>query len=449
MNRQKLANMFLLAALFLLPWQTVWLYRIIALPEGATVYGNLGVYVTEILIVLAFLLRGRPMVAAPFQKIMRALYFFLAACFFSLAWSRVFSVSLGFVSHVMVAGMLFLLLVDMRTNILHMMHAFVLGLILPCLLGWFQFVYGSSPASTVLGLSEKHVLTAGIAVVATNTFRSVGAYGTFPHPNIFGGYLAFAIVLIGWLAHLRTPHPSQGGGRGVVALKMCLIVLFTSTLILTFSRGAWLALSIALVAILAQAFAYKKLIPHRAIPLISVGLLTLLLAVSMLHTHIFARFNPALHVEAISIEERASQYQTFFHVLPPLTKGRVGVGSAEWLVGVGPGAYVFELAALSKGQPAYAYQPIHNAFLLMLAELGIVGFVAFGYFVFEMLRLIFKHKKTTGGIFAVACILELLILAMIDHYPFSFWPGLALSTFILSISLRFANESHETLHPTT
>ncbi|MCX6715173.1 MAG: O-antigen ligase family protein [Candidatus Uhrbacteria bacterium] len=426
MTRQKIANGFLMAALFLLPWQTILLYRLIALPEGATVYGNLGVYVTEILIAIAFFVRGRPLANPVFLKIIRALFVFFAACFLSLTYSHTFAVSLGWLSHFVAGGMLFLLLLDDRTNIPQTVHVFLAGLILPCILGWMQYITGFSPALTVLGLAQKHVETSGVAVVATDAFRSLRAYGPFPHPNIFGGYLAVAILLKGWKG--RTGLKSLKGWRGWVQIAM--IALFTSTLILTFSRGAWLALTIGLVVFLGQALFYKKLVPHRAIPLLSIGLLTILLSIGMLQSHVLARFNPALHVEAISLEERASQYQTF----PSVFK-------IDPLFGVGPGAYVFALESLSKGEPAWSYQPIHNAFLLLIAELGVVAFLAFGYFLFEIGRLMAKYRKTTGGIFAATLLLELLVLSLFDHYLFSMWSGIALTTVVFAISLRLAIES--------
>jgi O-antigen ligase len=152
-----------------------------------------------------------------------------------------------------------------------------------------------------------------------------------------------------------------------------------------------------------------------------------------LHTSIFARFNPALRVEAISIEERASQYQTFPSVfaLNPLT-------------GVGPGAYVFALERISKGQPSWSYQPMHNVFLLILAELGTVGFGAFGYFLFEIGRVVFAYRKTTGGIFAVSFFMALLILGSFDHYLFSLWPGLALLVLVLALCMRIVERETKT-----
>ncbi len=213
-----------------------------------------------------------------------------------------------------------------------------------------------------------------------------------------------------------------------------MITLFTSTLILTFSRGAWLALTIGLVVFMGQALLYKKLVPHRALPLLSVGLITILLSIGIFHSHIFARFNPALHVEATSLHERTSQYKTIGGVL-----------AISPLTGVGPGAYTFALESLSPGQPPWTYQPMHNTFLLLLAELGILGLLAFSYFLFEILRIVFplltkKGGRSTASIFATTLLIELSTLALFDHYLLSLWPGIALVAIVFAISLRFASK---------
>lgn len=108
------------------------------------------------------------------------------------------------------------------------------------------------------------------------------------------------------------------------------------------------------------------------------------------------------------------------------------------LFGVGDGAYTFALEAMNQNQPAWSYQPIHNAILLLLAELGLVGLVAFGYWMFELIKVIWSHRTQMGGIFAVAILTELCFLATFDHYLFSLWAGLVLAAFSLAVCVRWA-----------
>jgi len=420
--RIKKTNLLFLLAIFLLPWQTQYIHHIIPMAEGVSEYGKLAFFVTELLIAVAFVFSRRSSEQPPkeLQRTVRGFYLFLATGFLSLTFAHFYVISLYTLGHLLIAGMLFVYLIDPKTRLDRVLIAYVLGLIVPCVLGWYQYLHGFSPASTLFGLAEKQVDTSGVAVVATQAFRSLRAYGSFPHPNIFGGYLAIAIVILGWLV-----RSAETKWRSWAYAP--LIVLFTSTLILTFSRSAWLALSVSLTVILVQAFWYKRLIPHRAIPFITLGFVTILLSTLILHTHVFARFDSSLHVEAISLEERASQYATFpsvFRLNP--------------LFGVGDGAYTFALEAMNQNQPAWSYQPIHNAILLLLAELGLVGLVAFGYWMFELIKVIWSHRTQMGGIFAVAILTELCFLATFDHYLFSLWAGLVLAAFSLAVCVRWA-----------
>ncbi len=438
----------------------IWIRNVIKLGEGETSFGTLGFYAVEFLIIAAFLIRGRPILPPGLHKVIRALFLFFAAIFLSLTFSRLYFLSVFTSFHLVVAGLLFVFLCDERTPIHRIVKTFIFGLILPCILGWFQHLNGFSAASTLLGLAEKHVETKGIAVVATDTFRSLRAYGSFPHPNIFGGYLAIGISLIflSSRACRLSPPPSQGGGRGVVVsdseisrlvpnplpltpyLSSLTLILLTSTLLLTFSRSAWLATIVGLIAILLM----TKSDPKEKTNLKSFVIFFASIAVMslFLHNHIAARFNPTLPVEATSITERTSQYQSFTNVfkINPLT-------------GTGSGTYVFALESTSKGNPSWSYQPIHNTFLLILAEIGILGFLSFSYLIFQIFVYIspsFTRRGSGGGrMLSMPSIflLQLLPIALLDHYLFSLWPGIILSAFVLAIIIRFSNENNEMLDP--
>ncbi len=440
MKRQNSANTLFLLVIFLLPWQTVFIYRILSLPEGITEYGRLVIYTTEFLMGLAFLLRGKPILSRDMLKIVQGLFLCMCVIFFSMTFSSFAVIAAGMILHLLVACLLFLFLCDERTKLDSVLKAFLLGLIAPCVLGWSQYLTGFSPAMKYLGLAEKHVDTAGVAVVATNTFRSLRAYGSFPHPNIFGGYLAVGILLLAWFAQ------SAKSIKQSIPF-VCLLVLFTSTFILTFSRSAWLALTIATLLIFA--FRYLKnhesrtislpspakgkydgvsrFIPRSTVPFLVCGLFTILLTVGILQSHVLARFNPSLHVEATSITERIAQYKTFPNVF-----------AINPMLGVGPGSYIFGLESTMKGQPSYVYQPIHNTFLLILAELGIVGFGAFVFWMTQIGKWIWFFRKSIGGTFAIGLASIVCVIGLFDHYLFSMWCGLALSAFVLAVIVRIA-----------
>ena len=330
---QKFANVLFLLAVFFLPWQTQMILTTATVDGEPSVYGVFGIYVVEAMILFAFLLRGRRHTVPQIQRINQALYFFLAAAFFSLGFSQVEWIGWFQMVHVVSAAMLFSLLIDDRTNLRQVLSLFLLGLIVPVLFGWYQVLHGSSPASTLFGMGEKDALTPGVAVVESGTSRLLRAYGTFPHPNVFGGYVAFGIVALAWLSRfVRT--------RGHLVGTLLASVLLGATLIVTFSRSAWLGLFVAFLFLIAMMLWHKRLPPRRAIPIMILGLASILATLTIFHAQVFSRFDPSQRLEVISIEERASQYQTF---------GEVFLSSP--IMGVGPSAYTFILERLDPGHP--------------------------------------------------------------------------------------------------
>ncbi|PJB27370.1 hypothetical protein COV05_01590 [Candidatus Uhrbacteria bacterium CG10_big_fil_rev_8_21_14_0_10_48_16] len=419
----KFANILFLLSVFFLPWQTQWIISTLLVSGEPSQFGVFSLYVVEILIAFAFLLRGRQQTHGLVRRTWQALYFFLAVAFFSLSFSGIVGVGWFHMIHMVSAGMFFFLITDERTNIKQVLSIFLLGLMVPILLGWVQVLYGSSQASTALGVASKDAVTPGVAVVETVSGRMLRAYGTFPHPNIFGGYVAFGIIALVWLSRFveRFTHRIVGI-LGSVALG--------ATLIVTFSRSAWLGLFTAFFLLMGMMFWQKKIPPRRAFPMMILGLASILVTLGVFHSQVISRFNPTIRIEAISIEERASQYQTF--------------GDIFWeapLLGVGPNAYTFTLASLDPDHPVWSYQPIHNTFLLILAELGIVGFVMLFYWLYQMDMVVHARRRSANGLFALTIGASFLVIGLFDHYLWTFWPGMALGALAFGTMVKWGSEA--------
>lgn len=417
--RQRLATWCWYAVLFLLPWQTQWILSAVTIEKTLTPFGTLSVYVLEGLVLLALLLRGRPDLDERAGKIVQALCVLLAACFLSLTFANEYHLGLIHAGHLVVAGCLFLLMIDRRTHVSPSIAWFVGGLLTSCLLGWFQVWTAWSPASTLLGLASQHASVAGTAVIETAQGRWLRAYGSFPHPNIFGGYLSVALLGSMWLCW-------KGSERLRVWVWGACVIL-SSTLLVTFSRSAWLGLLVACLLLgfvqwRRQIFSSERF----KIPVVLMAVSVLVTAV-IFHHQLFARFNPSLRVEAFSAEERVSQYATVDDVF-----------FSQPVIGVGPGSYPFALAVLKPGASVWSYQPIHNTFLLVLSELGVLGFVALFYLVVRIDQLNSSVSKTPEGLLGLAVSVCLLVIGLFDHYLWSLWPGLALSAFSLGLVVKWS-----------
>lgn len=416
----KFSNVLFLLAVFFLPWQTQMILTTATVLGEPSAYGVFGVYVVEAMIMFAFFLRGRRHTAPQIRRINQALYFFLAAAFFSLGFSQVELVGWFHLIHVVSAAMFFSLLTDDRTNMRQVLSLFLLGLLVPVLLGWFQVFSGSSFDSSLLGVAAKDVTTPGVAVVESGGNRLLRAYGTFPHPNVLGGYVAFGILALAWLSgNVRS--------RGQLAGALIASLILGATLIVTFSRSAWLGLFIALLFLVAFMLWQRRLPPRRAIPIMAVGLASIFSTLIVFHSQVFSRFDPTQRLEVISIEERASQYQTF---------GDVFLSSP--VMGVGPSAYTFILERLDPGHPVWSYQPIHNVYLLILAELGLIGILVLGYALFVINPFANASVKDVGTLFADALAILLFTIGLFDHYLWILWPGLALTALVVGSLVHWA-----------
>jgi hypothetical protein len=429
---QKFAHLLFFLSVFFLPWQTQAVFATARIAAEPSPYGVAGIYVVEAMIIFAFVLRGREFFTLPTMRSNRALLIFLAAAFFSLGFSQVEWVGWFHLFHVVTAVLLYLLLTDNRTDMRRVVTLFLLGLLVPVCVGWYQVLSGSSPESTLLGVSAKDAATQGIAVVETAEHRLLRAYGTFPHPNIFGGYVAAGIVALAWLSCYARNRQQLVGFFGFA-------VLIGATFVVTFSRSSWLGLCLAFLVLFVLMLWQRRPPPRRVMALMSVCAVSVLSTLAVFHTEVFSRFDPTQRIEIISMQERASQYQSY---------GDVFLSSP--IIGVGPAAYTFVLEHLDPGHPAWSYQPIHNVYLLLLAELGLVGIIVLGFGLLAMNPFTKRSIKKNGNLFASALAVFLFTIGLFDHYLWTLWPGLALVAlclgFIVSLVFQRSLQNSRSLH---
>ncbi len=418
--RARLINFLVYLTVFLLPWQTRWIFGQEFLQGDFFEYGVLSIFATEILVVLVAVLRPRIVSHPKFDwpLIFGGLFLLISLVSVLLAANPTLAVMAWL--HVLVAFFFFHNLLDKRIKIQKVLYAFVLGLIIPSFLGLWQFFTGTSPELSWLGLAGHDALVAGTSVVETMSDRLMRAYGSFQHPNLFGGYLAFGMVCLmmlpRWYRKLRDRR-----------LLMLISILLATAFILTFSRSAWLAFFVAMfiggwVLLWEHRVAVKK-----AMPYLTVTLLAIVISLLVFWEPVAARFHPSFRLEAQSIAERQAGYELY---LPTIQN--------DLWFGVGIGNYTVELAANHLGSPAWAYQPIHNTILLILGEIGIIGLIFFIAWVASIDRLNFKALPRATAIGALTLGNVVLIIALFDHYLFTLWPGLALAALMFALTLRLS-----------
>lgn len=407
---------------FLLPWQTVYLFNVPRIAGEPSPFGVLGLYAVELLVLLIALtldLSGR---GFRVDKESRRPIACMTLIFLAVTVSFIFSdqtlVSLAQVIHLFFAGLLFLLLLEKEISAKHAMAGFVAGLILPSILGCVQVATGGSFGSTWLGLEPRDAARLGEAVIQTSEgSRILRAYGSFPHPNIFGGYVAVGLVSIFGL------WPSAREKWQKIFLVGSALML-TVSLILTFSRSAWLGLALAVIV---GAIALKLKPVSRARMFVIPVAAIFIAAVFFMSfgAGIVARPGSDASFEERSIDERVLQYQEF----PKTLDGR-------WLIGHGPGTYPWANEEAFPEREWFAYQPIHNVFLLILGELGILGVVAVLVWSSSIDQLNFSRFPNRDAVCVFMMGNVILVVLFFDHYLWTTWAGLALVAYVMALTTK-------------
>jgi O-antigen ligase len=269
----------------------------------------------------------------------------------------------------------------------------VLAIIPHALLAISQFLSQQVIGSEILGMSSQLPATLGVSVIAVGATRILRAYGGMPHPNILGGWLAFGLLALTQLAP-RVTSRQQKWLLGTGAL-------FAICLVLTFSRSAWLAATLALVTALVlwwrKAWTLEdkqRVMSVAAVLLVSAGLVGL--AVNQL---VMVRASNDTRLELKSTNERLTALKNSWSLV-----------STHPVLGTGQNTTIFALS-----QAGLGIVPPHMSFLLIFLETGILGSLGFLLLVGRWIH----HTRRQ----ALLPLLLVLPLALFDHYVWSLWAG--------------------------
>ena len=103
----------------------------------------------------------------------------------------------------------------------------------------------------------------------------------------------------------------------------------------------------------------------------------------------------------------------------------------HWLFGVGIKNYGLGVYNEIDGrEPAYFYQPAHNVFLLVWAEIGIFGLICFLVFLFSGFVILWRRRNLE----ALALLTALIVIMCFDHWLWSLSFGIYLFWLVIGIT---------------
>lgn len=212
-----------------------------------------------------------------------------------------------------------------------------------------QLYTGSSMQGAWYLLGERYLTLSmpGVAKISLMGRELLRSYGTFSHPNSMAGFylLLYSYALV-------TKNINK-------FLKNCIVIFSTLLIILSFSKVA-----ISTWAVFTMIYFYMNSTRDKQrLRLYIIGLL-MILPVGMAYV-------------------ATSDHLTLVNRMI-LAKQSLQIMSSNPFTGVGIGAYLYESARFAQNTPFFLNQPVHNVFLLMLAELGLplsifIFYVAYKY----------------------------------------------------------------------
>jgi O-antigen ligase len=253
-----------------------------------------------------------------------------------------------------------------------------------------QFSGGTSLGLSFLGESQVVSGMRGSSFLELNNSLYLRGYGTFPHPNIFGGWLIFNILL-GWFL-FGNMHKKRD--YAVILMGISSLVL-----VLTFSRISLLVCLLIWIAFIVKSFVNSKRIKNFAF----FGLIS-------------ERFMNLFTGGDTSWSDRVGLMESSFHMI-----------KQNLLTGVGLGGFIENMGDTvpRSSNGILLLQPVHNIFLLIVSEIGLVGFGLFSTLIY------FFFKNRDWGLRFVMGLVGIFIISMFDHYLFSLPQGLGVFFFMV------------------
>jgi putative inorganic carbon (HCO3(-)) transporter len=242
--------------------------------------------------------------------------------------------------------------------------------------GWLiAALLAAAAAQALLGLVQFLTQSGPDAFVLLGRFMR--AYGAFRQPNPYAGYLGtiapLAVSLALWAWRHRRRH-----GLGLSLALSAAALLICLGLLVSWSRGAWLAFAVALaVVVLAHS---RRAAPAVLALAVTAGLaLSLFGAADLLPASIAGRLSELQEYVGLVDVARTEVTDANFSVIERIAHWQAAL--AMWAdhlwLGVGPGNYA---VVYSQYNLPRWYEPLghaHNIYLNFAAEAGLLGLLAY------------------------------------------------------------------------
>lgn len=290
----------------------------------------------------------------------------------------------------------------------------------------FKVLIISGVGQAILGIAQFHVqhgfniplsgeyvpgaYETGAATLAIGANKVLRAYGTFPHPNVLGGFLALILAII-----LFVSRETKSMKHNLMLTIAGILILWGGTL--TFSRSAWIAMAIA-IFLWILSLLYKKALKQAII-------ISLLVIVSCGTLFLCYKTYLVPRATDVSSDSQAVEYRSEFN-----NEG-LQIFKTNPLLGAGLGQYIVKHEQLFHVEQ-WRHQPPHNILLFLLTQVGIIGVLLY---IATYIKLGFTWNNLINGL-NIMFIAIILILGSLDHYLISIQQGLLIFAIVCGLMIK-------------
>lgn len=271
------------------------------------------------------------------------------------------------------------------------------------LLGVYQAIAQSSLGGVFWLLGERSfdIVTLGIARASWLGEVFLRPYGTFSHPNSLAGFILVCLVLL-------------LGSQPLLKREKVAVIGGLVLIIICFSRVVWLS-----AVLLGLGYLFYKLREFVKIKKIKAGFNYLAVCLLLL---IFAFLFAKTTIENPSVVNRVKLAQEALEMIKDKPLLGVGLGNFIPVLAVGDSSFDW----------LYWLQPVHNIFLLITAETGLMGMAAFAVLFYLALNKALFFPITVA-------LLTIIFTGLFDHYWLTLIQNQILFTLVLGFSFGLRN----------
>ena len=297
---------------------------------------------------------------------------------------------------------------------------FFTGIIFESLLAFFQYLNQGSIGGIFYLFGERafNAQTPGIANASINGQLILRPYATFPHPNVLAAFLIIAMFYLLLLVNNRTKKILVAG-----------VILGTATLLLTLSRTAiflWLIYLIVLFGI-PLVKKYKNRFSNMKF------LIGVIIVIALMMSLYFV-FQNSFFVQRFSLAKLSDESLTQRQLL---INQSVYMITTRPLFGVGINNFFNNLSFSKEKLLIPLIQPVHNIFLLIFSETGLIGFTVSVWFFYQIFKVIQKINLVKERNYLMALIFLIVFLGLFDHYFLTIQQGQLLLSIIIGTVLSY------------